>query len=236
MHDPENPSIVSETPVFETVNTSNLRCELELKRSKRQRTEKSFDPEFLSTFIVERRDEIDYNITNLSLIDEDSKTYQEALNFIESSMWKEAIKSELDSLIVNHTWDLVDLPMGNKPIRLRTSFDASKHLKKNKGDSVSQPEYAKIIESVMYLMNYTRPDIAYAVSRLSRYTHNPDRYHWDALRHLLRYLRGTIDYCFHFKKFPVVLKGYCDASWVTDNDEVNSTSGYVFLLGGGAIS
>ncbi|KAL4037745.1 hypothetical protein IC575_001345 [Cucumis melo] len=119
---------------------------------------------------------------------------------------------------------------------VRTPFDASKHLKKNKGDSVSQPEYAKIIGSVMYLMNYTRPDIAYVVSRLSRYTHNPNRYHWDALRHLLRYLKGTIDYCLHFNKFPAVLEGYCDANWVTNNDEVNSTSGYVFLLGGGAIS
>ncbi|KAA0056672.1 ty1-copia retrotransposon protein [Cucumis melo var. makuwa] len=278
MHDPENPSIVSETPVSETVDTSNLRCELELRRSKRQRTKKSFGPDFLSTFIVERRDEIDCNFTNLYLIDEDPKTYHEALNSVDSSMWKEAIKSELDSLVMNHTWDLVDLPMGNKPIRylgeadvilgvkirknktslslcqshyvekilkkfdsfdvspVRTLFDASKHLKKNKGDSVSQPEYAKIIGSVMYLMNYTRPDIAYAVSRLSRYTHNPNRYHWDVLHHLLRYLKGTIDYCLHFNKFHVVLEGYCDANWVTDNDEVNSTSGYVFLLGGGAIS
>ncbi|KAL0553398.1 hypothetical protein IC582_007293 [Cucumis melo] len=119
---------------------------------------------------------------------------------------------------------------------VRTPFDSSKHLKKNKGDNVSQPEYAKIIGSVMYLMNYTRPDIAYAINRLSRYTHNLDRYHWDALHHVLRYLKGTIDYCLHFNKFSVVLEGYCDANWVTDNDEVNSTSGYVFLLGGGAIS
>ncbi|TYK04654.1 ty1-copia retrotransposon protein [Cucumis melo var. makuwa] len=102
---------------------------------------------------------------------------------------------------------------------VRTPFDTSKHLKKNKGNSVSQPEYAKIIGSVMYLMNYTRPDVVYAVSRLSRYTHNPDRYHWDALCHLLRYLKGTIDYCLHFNKFLLVLEGYCDANWVTDNDE-----------------
>ncbi|KAA0052032.1 ty1-copia retrotransposon protein [Cucumis melo var. makuwa] len=266
MHDHENPSIVSETPVSETVDTSNLRCELELRRSKRQRTEKSFGPDFLSTFIVETRDEIDCNFTNLYLIDEDPKTYQEALNYVGSSMWKEAIKSELDSLIMNHTWDLVDLPMGNKPIRylgeadvilgvirknktslslcqshyvekilkkfdsfdvspVRTPFDTSKYLKKNKGDSVSQPEYAKIIGSVMYLMNYTRSDIAYDVSRLSRYTHNPDRYHGDALCYMLRYLKGTIDYCLHFNKFSAVLEGYCDANWVTDNDEVNFTSG-----------
>ncbi|KAL0541446.1 hypothetical protein IC582_021491 [Cucumis melo] len=119
MHDPE---IVSETPVSETVDTPNLSCELELRRSKRQRTEKSFGPDFLSTFIVERRDEIDCNFTNLYLIDEDPKTYQEALNSVDSSMWKEAIKSELDSLVMNHTWELVDLPMGNKPISVSGSL------------------------------------------------------------------------------------------------------------------
>ena len=56
------------------------------------------------------------------LIDEDPKTYQEALNSVESSMWKEAIKSELDSLTMNQTWDLVDLPMGSKPIKCKWIF------------------------------------------------------------------------------------------------------------------
>ncbi|XP_074284107.1 uncharacterized protein LOC141608664 [Silene latifolia] len=50
----------------------------------------------------------------------------------------------------------------------RTPYDASISLCKNLGDSVSQEEYAKIIGSVMFLMNCTRPDIAYAVSRLHR--------------------------------------------------------------------
>ncbi|KAL0309389.1 UNVERIFIED_CONTAM: Retrovirus-related Pol polyprotein from transposon TNT 1-94 [Sesamum radiatum] len=109
-------------------------------------------------------------------------------------------------------------------------------LKKNNGDRVSQAEYAKIIGSVMFLMNYTRPDIAYAVSRLSRYTHNQNNEHWSALHYLLRYLKGTMNLCLHFDKFPVVLEGFCDANWITDNDEVSSTSGYVFTLGGGAIS
>jgi hypothetical protein len=118
----------------------------------------------------------------------------------------------------------------------RTPYDPSIHLKKNKGSSVSQNEYAKVIGSVMFLMNFTRPDIAYAVSRLSRYTHNPSQEHWNALLRLLKYLRGTIDWCLHFNKFPAVLEGYCDANWVSDNDEVSSTSGYVFTLGGGAIS
>ncbi|KAL0342906.1 UNVERIFIED_CONTAM: Retrovirus-related Pol polyprotein from transposon TNT 1-94, partial [Sesamum angustifolium] len=97
-------------------------------------------------------------------------------------------------------------------------------------------EYAKIIGSVMFLMNYTRPNIAYAVSRLSRYTHNPNNEHWSALHRLLRYLKSTMNLCLHFNKFPAILEGFCDANWVTDNDEVRSTGGYVFTLGGGAIS
>jgi len=60
---------------------------------------------------------------------------------------------------------------------VRSSYDPSIYLKKNKGSSVSQIEYAKIIESVMFLMNYTRPGIIYVVSRLSRYTDKPSKEH-----------------------------------------------------------
>ncbi|KAE8667171.1 Detected protein of unknown function [Hibiscus syriacus] len=88
----------------------------------------------------------------------------------------------------------------------------------------------------MFLMNYTRPDIAYAVSRLSRYTHNPSGEHWIALKRLLKYLKGTLDWKLEFIGFPAILEEYCDANWVSDNDEVSSTSGYVFTLGGAAIS
>ena len=53
---------------------------------------------------------------------------------------------------------------------IRTSYDPSIHLRKNKGPSVSQTEYAKIIGSVMFLINFTRSDIAYVVSRLTLYS------------------------------------------------------------------
>ena len=45
-----------------------------------------------------------------------------------------------------------------------------------------------------------------------------------------------MDSYLHFIKFPTVLEGSCDANWVSANDEVSSTSAYVFTLGGGAIS
>ena len=55
----------------------------------------------------------------------------------------------------------------------RTPVDVNLHLSKKNGKIISQQEYAQAIGSLMYIMNCTRPDIAYAVSKLSRYTSNP---------------------------------------------------------------
>jgi hypothetical protein len=118
----------------------------------------------------------------------------------------------------------------------KTPYDRSIHLKKNNGSSVSQVEYAKIIGSVMFLMNCTRPDLAYDVSTLSWCTHNPGNEHQTAIHLLLRYVKGVMDWCLHFCKFLALLKGFCDETWVTDNDETISSSGYIFTLGGGSIS
>ena len=76
----------------------------------------------------------------------------------------------------------------------------------------------------MYLMNSTRPDIAYSVSRLSRYTSSPGRVHWNALIRVLRYLKYTLNFELHYTKYPPVLEGYSDANWISDNIETKSTS------------
>ena len=68
----------------------------------------------------------------------------------------------------------------------RTPVDISLYLSKNKGDAVSQLKYSQIIGSLMYLMNCTRPDKAYAISKLSRYTSNPGEDHWKAIIRVLR--------------------------------------------------
>jgi hypothetical protein len=116
-----------------------------------------------------------------------------------------------------------------------TPYDSNSHLKKNKGDPVDQTQYAQIIGSLLHLMNFSRPDIAYAVGRLSRYTHNPNQDHWEALARVMKYLRGTMNYGIEYSGFPAVLEGYSDANWISDSDETKSTSGYVFTLGGGAV-
>ena len=111
-----------------------------------------------------------------------------------------------------------------KPVS--TPYDANTHLMKNRGDPVGQAEYAQIIGSLMHLMNFFKPDIAYAVC-------SPKNNHWSALARLMKYLRGTMNYGIPHSGFPAVLEGYNDANWISDSDEIKSTSGYVFTLGGG---
>ncbi|GJS60297.1 retrovirus-related pol polyprotein from transposon TNT 1-94 [Tanacetum coccineum] len=117
-----------------------------------------------------------------------------------------------------------------------TPFDPKVQLKKNKGQSVSQLHYTQVLGSLMYIMNCTRPDLAYSVSRLSRYSHNPGRDHWDALVRVLQYLKHTMAYGLHYTKYPLVLEGYCDANWISSHNEGKFISGYVFTLGGAAVS
>ena len=52
----------------------------------------------------------------------------------------------------------------------------------------------------------------------------------------MRYLQGTVNYGIHYSGYPAVLEGYSDSNWISDADEMKATSGYVFTLGGGAVS
>ena len=118
----------------------------------------------------------------------------------------------------------------------QTPIDTSQHLSKNRAESVAQLEYSRIIGSLMYLMSCTRPDLAYDVSRLSRYTSNSSSEHWKGMTRLLRYLRYTRNYGLHYGQNPAVVEGFSDANWISDTKDSRSTSGYVFTLGGAAIS
>ena len=88
----------------------------------------------------------------------------------------------------------------------------------------------------MYLARATRPDISFAVCKLSRFVSNPGDDHWRALGRVMRYLKDTMSYGIRYTRHPKVLEGYCDANWISDVDELYATSGYVVSLGGGAIS
>ena len=77
-------------------------------------------------------------------------------------------------------------------------------------------EYSQIIRSLMYLMNCTRPDIAYITSKLNRYTSNPTDDHWIILLWVLGYVSHTTEYALRYEQYPPVLEGYSDTNWIAD--------------------
>nr|GEW66853.1 zinc finger, CCHC-type [Tanacetum cinerariifolium] len=107
---------------------------------------------------------------------------------------------------------------------VHTPVDPTVKFRHNKGTPVSQLEYSRAIGCLMYAMISTRLDIAFAVGKLSRYTSNPSALHWQAFGQVFQYLKGTMNYGLTYSGYPSVIEDH------------SSTSGWVFLLGGGAIS
>lgn len=102
--------------------------------------------------------------------------------------------------------------------------------------SAFKKQYQSAVGSLMYAMLGTRPDIAYAVSVVSRYASNPNDHHWNAVKYVFRYLRGTLQLSLTFRGGLGNLTGYTDSDWAGDLGTRRSTSGYVFNIGSGAIS
>ena len=96
--------------------------------------------------------------------------------------------------------------------------------------------YQSAVGSLMYAMLGTRPDLAFAVSVVSRYSSKPNDSHWQAVKRIFRYIKGTLDLQLTFRGPLTALTGYTDADWAGDQDTRRSTSGFVFNLGSGAIS
>ena len=87
----------------------------------------------------------------------------------------------------------------------------------------------------MHLSCYTRPNIAYVTNALAQYAANPTNEHWEALKRLWRYLKGTKTMgCYYSGKDELL--GWTDSSWNELLHDGRSTSGYVFLLAGGPVS
>ena len=117
-----------------------------------------------------------------------------------------------------------------------TPYDPSVLLRKNRRISRDQMRYSQIIGPLMYLVSAMRPDISFVVSKLSRFVSNPGDDHWHALERVMHYLKGTASYGIYYSGYPRVLEGYSDSNWISDADEIKATSGYVFTLGGDAVS
>ncbi|XP_076930795.1 uncharacterized protein LOC143595730 [Bidens hawaiensis] len=95
--------------------------------------------------------------------------------------------------------------------------------------------YASAVGSLMYAMVCTRPDIAHAVGVVSRFMSDPGKEHWEAVKWLLRYLKGTSSLGLCFKGKDTFLRGYSDADLGGCKKTFKSTTGYVFTVGGTAV-
>jgi hypothetical protein len=94
----------------------------ELRRSKRMRKEKSFGPDFIVYLVKGSRDSSCKQKMISPNVDLDPLTYEEAMKFQYAAFWKEAINDEMDSIMGNNTWILVDLPLGSIPIGCKWIF------------------------------------------------------------------------------------------------------------------
>jgi hypothetical protein len=104
-------------------------------------------------------------------------------------------------------------------------------------------QYRSIVGSLLYAANITRIDIAYIVNVLGRYNNKPYNYHLTAAKHVLRYLRGTMDKKLIFGPLinpttngPFDLCIYTDSNWANEKSDRKSTGGFIVLMNGRPVS
>ena len=126
----------------------------------------------------------------------------------------------------------VSTPLGAHFKLRNKSCSSSKKEKKDMALTI----YSSVVGSLKYAMVCTQPDIAHAIGVVSRFMVNPGKDHWEAVKWIFRYLRGSSKLCLAFGDSKLVLEGYVDADWAGDLDGRKSTLGYLFTFVGGAIS
>ncbi|KAE8708629.1 Cyclic nucleotide-gated ion channel 1 [Hibiscus syriacus] len=128
---------------------------------------------------------------------------------------------------------LVSTPLAN---HFKLSSEQCPKTDKEAEDMAKVP-YSNVVGCLMYAMVCTRPDLAHAVSQVCKYMSKPGKQHWEAVKWIFRYLKGTVGHEIVFgsqRDNPLVL-GYVDSDYAGDLDNRRSTTGYVFTLGGGPI-
>ncbi|GJX12773.1 zinc finger, CCHC-type containing protein [Tanacetum coccineum] len=172
------------------------------------------------------------------------------------AFWKEAVQSEIDSIMHNDTWELTDLPLGCKALgckwilkrKMKVDGSIDKYKARlviqgldNRRELTSFDTYAHVEEftskqpeGFVVPGHESKADMILLVGKLSRYTSNPSALHWQALSRVFQYLKGTMDYGLNYSGYPFVIEGYSAASWINNMEDHSSTSGFfeeVLFLG-----
>ncbi|XP_021317795.1 uncharacterized protein LOC110435989 [Sorghum bicolor] len=119
-----------------------------------------------------------------------------------------------------------------------TPVDTQRKLSEAEGTPVTDPTAYQSLAGALQYPTFTRPDITYAVQQICLHIHDPQEPHLTALKRILRYLRGTIDFglLFYRRSFSTELVVYTDADWARCPDTRRSTFGYAVFLGGNLVS
>jgi len=112
----------------------------------------------------------------------------------------------------------------------------TKLLKDDVGTKIDATMFKQVVGSLMYL-TATWPYLMYGVILISRFMSNPTKSHWFAAKRILRYLKKTTELGIYYKKGgDANIVAYTNSDFAGDLDDRRSTSGFVFLLGSGAVS
>ncbi|RVX02980.1 Retrovirus-related Pol polyprotein from transposon TNT 1-94 [Vitis vinifera] len=125
----------------------------------------------------------------------------------------EYVKKVLSKFNMNETKP-ISTPLGS---HFKPSKEQSPKTEEER-DHMSKVPYASTIDSLMYAMVCTRPDIAHVVGVVSRFTSRLGKQHWEAVKWILRYLKGSLDTCLCFTGASLKLQGYVDANFAGDID------------------
>ena len=102
---------------------------------------------------------------------------------------------------------------------------------------VPNPQFYRSIVGALQYVTITRPELSYSVNKVCQFMHKPLEAHWQAVKRILRYLSGTLDYGLHLTKSTHLnLTAFCDADWGSDPDDRKSTSGFCVYLGANVVS
>jgi len=102
--------------------------------------------------------------------------------------------------------------------------------------SIDASEFRSVIGSLQYL-SLTRPDIAFTVHKLSQFMHKPTQLHWQAVKRLIRYLKGTIYHGLSLtRSTSTTLSAFSYSNWAGNPDDRTSTTAYILFLGGNVVS
>ncbi|KAL0292195.1 UNVERIFIED_CONTAM: Retrovirus-related Pol polyprotein from transposon TNT 1-94 [Sesamum calycinum] len=161
-------------------------------------------------------------------LDNDPKTYGEAMSDIDSGKWLEAMKFEMDSMSSNQVWTLVA-----KGYTQRPGVDFEKTF-----SPVAMAKSIRIMLAIAAWYDYEiwQMDVKTAfLNGFVEYQACAGEAHWTAVKTILKYLRRTKDVFLVYGGGELILESFINASFQSDDDDAKSQSGFVFKFNGGVV-